>query len=175
MIPWFQRTVRGITLVLLSANFLYTVVAHFSSFFTNFFVDHPKNNLLIHFAYVSILLACFIEVMNRNTDPVHSILSIFRSFQTFFAMLFIITYSIATVYSSAILTRGRAVESSGKYYYMDNNYDFTQEIDRSTYLSQRSIAFRSGSSYWMFTAYLAVLTFTSLTKAHTRNKSTDSV
>jgi hypothetical protein len=175
VIPWFQRTVRWITLVLLLANFLYTVIAHFSSFFTNFFVDHPKNNSLIHFFYVAILFACFIEVMNRSEDQVHSILSVFRSFQTFFVMLFIIGYSIFTMYFAAIMTRGRAVESSGKFYFMNNNYEFTQEIDQATYIYQRATAFRSGSFYWMFTAYLAVLTFTSLTKAGTRDKPIDSV
>jgi hypothetical protein len=175
VIPWFQHTVRWITLVLLLVNFLYTVVAHFSSFFMNYFVDHPKNNSLIHFAYVSILLACFIEIMNRKEDPVHSILSVFRSFQTFFVILLIVAYSILTCFSSAFMTRGRAVESSGKYYFMNNSYEFTQEIDRATYIYQRATAFRSGSFYWMFTAYLAVLTFTSLTKADTRDKPTDSV
>jgi hypothetical protein len=172
---WFQRTVRWVMLVLLSANFLYTVVAHFSSFFTNYFVDHPKNNLLIHFAYVSILLACFVEIMNRKEDPVHSILSVFRSFQTFFVMLFVIAYSIFTMYFAAIMTRGRAVESSGKFYFMNNNYEFTQEIDQSTYIFQRATAFRRGSFYWIFTAYLAILTVSSIPTTTARDKPTESV
>jgi hypothetical protein len=175
VILWFQRTVRWITLVLLSANFLYTVVAHFSSFFTNYFVDHPKNNSLIHFAYVSILLACFIEIMNRKEDPVHSILSVFRSFQTFFAILLIVDYSILTFFLSAFMTRGRAVESSGKYYYMTNFYEFTEEIDKATYVSQRAVAFRRGSFYWIFTAYLAILTVSSIPTTTARDEPTESV
>jgi hypothetical protein len=175
---FMQQMVRWIGLISLLVTFLYAVFAHFSSFFTTLFVDYPKDNSLIHFFYTSVLLACFVEVMNRNQDTVLSALSVFRSFQSFFLFLGILFYTLFVLYSSPLFIKNGIAKKSGedgKYYLVNKSGERLQEIDRATYVFQRAVYFRLGSGYWILSSYLAILTVTSMQKTTARDKPIDSV
>jgi O-antigen/teichoic acid export membrane protein len=171
-----QRMVRWIGLMFFSVSLLYAIIAHFSSFFTGFFVDHPKDRALIHLFYVSVVLFCFVEVANREEDKLVTALSIFKSFRSFYLMVAILLYLLVLLVTHAALIKGIAREVSGLYYLYDTKNRRIQEIDEPTYIFQKAAYFRLGSGYWIWTSYLALLTITSLkTISAARDKPTESV
>jgi hypothetical protein len=161
---------------LLYVALVYSVIAHFSSFFNDFSSEYFGDRWFFHVVYTGILFSSVLVILDRGNDFIHTGLSIFLSFRSFFLFLGLTLYVCFTFFFSAIsFSDGWPKKSSSgqRYFVVDRLGEHVKEIDQSNFRVREAVRFRLATGYWMFSSYLAVLTLTSASTAAASRKSTD--